>query len=286
MVARRHEDRARHSARAPASCSCSTLDDGSSVYLGPDRSTAIRPGALLHGVVTGRRSRLPARARRDGSEPERRLHGAVVRRRRPAAGDLGSRTATTRPGDYSPNGKRLRDHARQRDRPTRSTRSSWMAAACKQITPDGMDFNFCSGSWSPQGKRDRLLGPRSERARRSRISHSSIWVVHFDGTGLRQLPIAGPCGGLLADPTHVRLASTPVWSSDGRKIAFGRNHRRRPARPPTPSTPTASGLFRVTHYAGHQRVQRGLGNTLRLRRNCPRQRGGSHGRPSQSFCGF
>jgi Tol biopolymer transport system component len=110
----------------------------------------------------------------------------------------------------------------------------------RRILPDGMDFRFGSGSWSPQG---------NQIVFSSRVPtgdyHSSILVVHSDGTGLQQLPIAGPCGGLIADPTTIGCFN-PVWSPDGRKIAFGRNADD-DQRDPYTVNADGSGLFQVTH---------------------------------------
>ena len=47
-------------------------------------------------------------------------------------------------------------------------------------------------------------------------------MITSDGSGLQQLPIAGPCGGPFSDPTTFGCFN-PVWSPDGQKIAFGRN---------------------------------------------------------------
>jgi Tol biopolymer transport system component len=143
------------------------------------------------------------------------------------------------PSDYSPNGKRLVI--------TRANESVFGlftvkldGSGLKQITPNGMDFNFCNGSWSPQGNEVVFSAhvPNLD-------FHSSIWVVHFDGTGLRQLPIAGPCGGLLADPTTFGCFN-PVWSPDGQKIAFGRNVDD-DQRDLYTVNADGSGLFQVTH---------------------------------------
>jgi Tol biopolymer transport system component len=139
------------------------------------------------------------------------------------------------PADYSPNGKRLLisngalavihsdGHERQ------------------QITPQGMSVNFCSGSWSPQGNEIVF----SARVPNPQDFHSSIWVVHSNGTGLRQLPIDGPCGGPFADPSAYGCFN-PVWSPDGRKIVFGRNQDDGQRDLYTVNA-DGSGLFQVTN---------------------------------------
>jgi Tol biopolymer transport system component len=120
------------------------------------------------------------------------------------------------PSDYSPNGKRLVV--------TRANETTYEidtvkldGSGLKRITPEGMEFNFCNGNWSPQGNQIVFSAhvPNGDY-------HSSVWVVHFNGAGLRQLPIAGPCGGPFSDPTTFGCFN-PVWSPDGQKIAFGRN---------------------------------------------------------------
>jgi Tol biopolymer transport system component len=120
------------------------------------------------------------------------------------------------PSDYSPNGKRLVI--------TRANETSYGlytvkvdGSGLRQII-SGMDFNFCNGSWSPQGNEIVF----SAHVPNAEDYHSSIWVVHSDGSGLSQLPVAGPCGGPFADPSTFGCFN-PVWSPDGQKIAFGRN---------------------------------------------------------------
>ena len=86
------------------------------------------PGALLHGVVTGRRPACLRGPRPDGSEPDRRLHPAVIGRRRPAAGDLGSDRRRL-PQRLLAERQAAHHHPRERHRPTHSTPSSSTAAA-------------------------------------------------------------------------------------------------------------------------------------------------------------
>jgi Tol biopolymer transport system component len=118
------------------------------------------------------------------------------------------------PSDYSPNGKRLVI--------TRASDTTYEIATVKldgsglrQITPEGMLFDFCSGSWSPQGNEILFSAhvPDTDR--------STIWVAHSDGSGLRKIPVPG-CGGPRSDPASIGCQK-PVWSPDGRKLMFERH---------------------------------------------------------------
>jgi Tol biopolymer transport system component len=139
------------------------------------------------------------------------------------------------PADYSPNGRRL-------------LVSNGALAVVQsngnglhQITPPGMFADFCSGSWSPQGNEIVFSAHVPDFNYRS-----SIWVVHSDGSGLRQIPVPG-CGGLRSDPTSIGCQK-PVWSPDGRKLMFERHPLL-----PTPRfdlytvNADGSGLFQVTN---------------------------------------
>ena len=143
------------------------------------------------------------------------------------------------PSDYSPNGKQLVV--------TRANDTSYTIDTVKvdgkglrQITPDGLNFDFCTGSWSPHGNEILFSAhfPDTDR--------STILVAHSDGTGLRQIPVPG-CGGPRSDPSSIGC-SGPVWSPDGRKIAFSR-HSLLPTEQFDLYTVNAdgSGLFQVTN---------------------------------------
>jgi Tol biopolymer transport system component len=137
------------------------------------------------------------------------------------------------PADYSPNGRRLL---------VSNSQLSVVESngnGLHKITPDGMEVDFCSGSWSPQGNQIAFSAKVPDTDR------STIWVVHSDGSGLRKIPVPG-CGGPRPNPTSIGCQK-PVWSRDGRKIMFERHFL-------IPNdhydlytvNPDGSGLFQVT----------------------------------------
>jgi Tol biopolymer transport system component len=219
------------------------VDDGSSVYFGLpfDRYPGL---ALFCTVWSPDGARLACEGQ---GETDPGLTG-VYTLRSSDGGDLqrvtSDPTGDDCPSDYSPNGKRL-VITRANDTTYEIDTVKLDGSGMKRITPDGMDFNFCNGSWSPQSNEIIFSAHVPNGPNGLRISHSSIWVVHFDGTGLRQLPIAGPCGGLLSDPTTYGCFN-PVWSPDGRKIVFGRNIADEQRDLYTVNA-DGSGLFQVTN---------------------------------------
>jgi len=122
------------------------------------------------------------------------------------------------PGDYSPNGKRLVFLRANFQDENNIVFALFVlnldGKGLRQITPPGMSLIFDCGSWSPQGNEILFSAhvPDSNR--------SSIWAVHSDGSGLRQIPIES-CGGPFADPASYGCFG-PSWSPDGQKIVFGR----------------------------------------------------------------
>jgi hypothetical protein len=143
------------------------------------------------------------------------------------------------PSDYSPNGKRIIF--------TRTSETVYAlftvkldGSGLRQITPDGLNFNFCNGSWSPQGN-EILFSAHVPNI----DTRSTIWVVHSDGTGLRQIPVPA-CGGLFSSPTSVSCFNAS-WSPDGKKIVFARLPATTGQRDLYTVNADGSGLFRVTN---------------------------------------
>ena len=214
------------------------VDDGSSVYFGLPFD--LYPDLALFCTVwspDGTRLACEGQGQTDPS-----LTG-VYTLRASDGGDLQrvtyDPTGDDAPSDYSPNGNRLVI--------TRANETTYEidtvkldGSGLKQIV-SGMDFNFGNGSWSPQGNEIVF----SAHVPNAQDFHSSIWVVHADGTGLRELPIAGPCGGPFSDPTTYGC-SNPVWSPDGQKIAFVRNQDDGQRDLYTVNA-DGSGLFQVTN---------------------------------------
>jgi dipeptidyl aminopeptidase/acylaminoacyl peptidase len=142
------------------------------------------------------------------------------------------------PGDYSPSGNRL-VFFRATDAGVGLFTVKTEGGDVRQITPPGMDLNPDAGSWSPQGN-EILFSAHADPDHRG-----SIWIVHADGTGLRELPVAG-CGGAVADPASFGCFQ-PSWSPDGRKIAFGRYSAASDQRDIYTVDADGSGLAQVTN---------------------------------------
>jgi Tol biopolymer transport system component len=145
------------------------------------------------------------------------------------------------PGDSSPDGNRMVF--------LRTTLDALFVVntngtGLKQITP--ADFRLSSfGDWSPQGNQivfSRHITPDV---------HSSIWVVHADGTGLHEINVepASACGGANAD-LNAEGCNEPVWSPDGTKIAFVRSHSNDVDGEIYTANVDGTGLTQVTHAPG------------------------------------
>jgi Tol biopolymer transport system component len=119
------------------------------------------------------------------------------------------------PGSWSPDGKRIVFQRFGPDSYEGVFVVNVNGTGLKRILPPTIQANCCTFNWSPQGNNiafSRRVTPDV---------HSSLWIVHSDGSGLRPVnvqPNSG-CGGPNSDPTAVGCLE-PAWSPDGTKIAF------------------------------------------------------------------
>jgi Tol biopolymer transport system component len=214
------------------------FDFDSSVFT-PLNLDAQYPGLFLGcGVWSPDDTRLACEGLSD-SNPD--LNG-VYTVRASDGGDL--QRVTSDPGgddcasDYSPSGNRI-VFTRQNDTTYALYTVRPDGSDLRQISPAGLNFNFCNGSWSPQGNEIVLSAHQPNFD-----YHSSIWVIHANGTGLRKIPVPD-CGGLNADLNGVGCAS-PSWSPDGQAILFSRQLGHQPHDIYTVNA-DGSGLFNVTN---------------------------------------
>ena len=143
------------------------------------------------------------------------------------------------PDSYSPNGKRLVFTRQDPDGSLTLDTVKLDGTSLKQLTPTGMDLEFGTGAWSPQGN-EILFSARATAG-----VYRTLWVVHSGGSGLHQLAIGG-CGGLFSDPNG-RSCVDPTWSPDGQKIAFSLFDAATEERDIYTVNVDGSGLFQVTH---------------------------------------
>jgi Tol biopolymer transport system component len=117
----------------------------------------------------------------------------------------------------------------------------------KQILPPSLAFGCCALDWSPQG--NEIVFSRHVTSE----VHSSIWVVHADGSGLHEVDVqpSSACGGANSDPTADGCFG-PSWSPDGTKIVFAKGQNGDVDANIYTVNVDGTGLTQVTHAGGSQ----------------------------------
>jgi Tol biopolymer transport system component len=130
------------------------------------------------------------------------------------------------PGDYSPDGSRIVFLRTEPDRPERRSQALFIAevdrsARAHRITPWGLSEE--TGSWSPDGETILFSGA------------GVLYTVNVDGGAIRRIRLAGP-----------GLAFDPVWSPNGKRIAFALYRRARSTSDIWTARTDGGGMTRVT----------------------------------------
>lgn len=150
------------------------------------------------------------------------------------------------PGGWSPDGKRIVFH---RFGPI-SDEGVFVVNAngtgLKQILPPSVLAGIAL-DWSPQGNDIVFSRHVTEDV------HSSLWLVHADGSGLRQVDVqpSTACGGANDDPSADGCFG-PGWSPDGTKIVFSKGQNGDVDANIYTVNVDGSGLTQVTHTGASQ----------------------------------
>jgi len=151
------------------------------------------------------------------------------------------------PGSWSPNGKRIVFQRFGPDSYEGVFVVNVNGTGLHQILPPTVSANCCTFNWSPQG---------NEIAFSLHVTpdvHSSLWVMHSDGTDLHPLnvPASLGCGGPDDDPAAIGCLE-PAWSPDGTKIAFAAGLDLDTDGQIYTVNTDGTGLMQITHTGGSQ----------------------------------
>lgn len=130
------------------------------------------------------------------------------------------------PGDYSPDGSRIVFLRTNPDRPERRSQALFIAevdrsARPQRITPWGLSEE--TGSWSPDGETILFSGG------------GVLYTASVDGETIKRILLAGP-----------GLAFDPVWSPNGKRIAFALYRRGAAQSDIWTARADGSGMVRIT----------------------------------------
>ena len=232
----------------------------------PRRQNVPRHRRAVPGAVqpvrtpVARRDAAPLRDVQRGRKPERHPHDPLVRRRWAHADHLEPRRRRrTR--------RLVAEREADRLRPVRHRTGdseglfvvNTNGTGLKQIMPPTCDPAVRSAA----GRRRETRS--SSRRHVTPDVHSSIWVVHADGSGLHEINVqpASACGGANADP-DAQGCNEPTWSPDGTMIAFVRSHSNDVDGEIYTVNLDGTGLTQVTHAPGANYARLGHASASRI----------------------
>ena len=150
------------------------------------------------------------------------------------------------PSSWSPNGTRIVFRRFGPDSDEGVFVVNVNGTGLKRILPAGARAGLAL-DWSPQGN-DIVFSRRV-----TPDVHSSLWIVHADGSGLREVNVqpSTACGGANADPAADGCFG-PAWSPDGSKIVFAKGQNGDVDSNIYTVNADGTGLTQVTHTGGSQ----------------------------------